>query len=512
MSPLDSWVLLHLASTPFVMLALRALERACASVAIAGLVFGASGCAEGSSTAPSIVLHDCQLTGLPTEARCGTLTVFEDRMARRGRTLPLHVAVVPALAAQPAPDPLFILVGGPGQAATVSGAPIVGVLHEVRKRRDIVLVDQRGTGRSGPLECPDPDDSLQGLFSDQIRLEDVERCLRGLEGDPRYYTTPLAMDDLDDVRQALGYERINLWGASYGTRAALVYLRRHRQHVRRVILDGPVPTDVKLPLHAGRDAQRALDLLLADCRAEPQCSKRFPQLAERLALLFRRLDAAQGQHPLRVLHPRTGKPVALRMSRDGFASALRLLLYSPLLSALVPLAIEEALDDNFAPFVAAVSAIADRAQEDLQDGMYLSIVCSEDVPRILPAEAAALTRGNFLGPSAVETIQQACAKWPAATLPERYFEPVIEDAPTLVLSGNLDPVVPPQWGDLVARRLPNARHIVVEGVGHGVTGTPCLPELIASFLNAEAPLKLDVPCSPAVRRPPFFTSLTGASP
>lgn len=238
-----------------------------------------------------LALAPCKLPGVDREARCGTLEVFENRATRQGRRIGLRVAVLPALGATPAPDPLFILVGGPGQSAIAPAQAFTSIFAGVLADRDIVLVDQRGTGGSNPLDCPlsGSDDDPQGYMDDMLPVAPLRECLRRLAADPALYTTPIAVDDLDDVRAALGYERINLYGSSYGTRAALVYMRSYPRHVRSAVLRGIVPTNMKVPLYYARDTQRALGLLFDECAADAACRRAFPDLPAKLAAAEERL-------------------------------------------------------------------------------------------------------------------------------------------------------------------------------------------------------------------------------
>src|SRR5580693_5750495 len=227
---------------------------------------------------PRVELSSCRLAGVADDARCGVVEVFEDRAARSGRKIGIHLAVLPAKGPRREPDPIVVIPGGPGQDAVASARIFADLFAPARATRDLVLIDQRGTGASNPLNCklPGSNEDPQGYLGDLIPLDAVRRCLQTLPADPALYTTPIAMEDLDEVRQALGYDRINLYGASYGTRAALVYMRAHPEHVRSAMLSGLVPTDMKIPLYQARDAQRAMDLLLDDCEADPACSRAFP--------------------------------------------------------------------------------------------------------------------------------------------------------------------------------------------------------------------------------------------
>jgi pimeloyl-ACP methyl ester carboxylesterase len=466
-------------------------------------------CTESAPRAERPELLPCRLEGLGVEARCGHLTVFENRSTQEGRRLELRLAVVPALASQPFADPLFILVGGPGQAATKAGPAIAEVLREVLRSRDVVLVDQRGTGGSNPLDCKDEEAvSLAKRFAPRTDLTGTRACKSALHADTTLYTTNLAMDDLDDVREALGYERTNLWGGSYGTRAALVYLRQHPTHVRSLVLDGSAPFELKLPLFVARDGQRALDSLFADCLVDADCAARFPDARGEFERLLQRLE--HEPETTRLLHPRTGLPETLVVEREGLAAALLNLLYVPALAGLIPLGVERASRGEYGTLVAPVEAFSNGV--DLSEGMFLSVVCAEDLSRVTQLEATEQTQGTFLGAGWLSRLREQCAEWGAATLPEAYFAPVSGNVPSLLLSGDLDPVTPPRWGELVRSTLSPSRHVVVPGAGHGVTSLGCVPKLIDEFLDTLDPVALDASCLKRLERPPFFTSLEGPSP
>lgn len=466
-------------------------------------------CGSTESRVGAPPLQPCRLENLGVEARCGEHRVLEDRGAKGGREIRLHFAVVPALAARAAPDPLFILVGGPGQAATEAGAVIAQALPGVRRTRDIVLLDQRGTGRSKPLDCKEyGEQSLARRLAPRLDLAETRACLAALDADTTQYATPMAVADLDELREVLGYEQVNLWGGSYGTRAALVYAREHPERVRSLVLDGVAPTAIELPSFFPRDAQRALDLLFDDCAADVDCNAAFPHAREELAALLARLEAAPATVTLS--HPRTGQPETVNVERDGLASVLLQLLYVPELAGLIPLGVQRAARGDYATLVAATEAFADSVE--LSTGMFMSVVCAEDVPRIDASEIEARTRGTFLGKSWLEQLRSECGEWPSARLPESYFAPLRSAAPVLLLSGQLDPATPPGWAEEVARGLRRFRHIIVPGAGHGVTRVGCVPKLIREFLDTLAPEALDTACVERSRRPPFFTSLAGPKP
>ncbi len=475
---------------------------------LAGLL-ALGACTSSSPRSGKLQLAPCRLDGLGVEARCARYGVFEDRARGEGRRLELKLAVIPALANTPEPDPLFVLVGGPGQAATEAGAQIAQALRDVQRRRDIVLLDQRGTGGSHPLDCQEDSEGIEQRFAPRLDLDETRACRNGLDADPALYTTHIAMADLDEVRAALGYERINLWGGSYGTRAALVYLRQYPERVRSLVLDGLAPYAIELPLFVARDGQRALDLLLEDCAKDAECARTFPDARGQLDALLERLERAPEQ--VQVEHPRTARPTTVRIEREGLAAALLNLLYLPSLASLLPLALERAQEQrDYRGLIASIEAFASAVQ--LSTGMFLSIVCAEDLPRISPAEIERETAGTFLGSGWLSRLRQQCAVWSVPALPDSHFEPIGGQVPSLLLSGNLDPVTPPRWGELIVERLTPARHIVVPGGGHGVSALGCVPRLIKEFLDTLDPGGLDAECVERLQRPPFFTSAEGPSP
>lgn len=483
------------------------INSAVRAVAVAALFVALAGLAEAPRP-ERLRLSPCHLEGFEEEVLCGTYRVWENRAARSGRKIDLRVAVVPALRREHEPDPLFLLAGGPGQGATEYGKLIPPAFREVHRQRDIVLVDLRGTGASNPLNC-EPGDPFLG---ESVEAIDLRPCLQKLapKADPRLYTTEPAVDDLDEVRAALGYERVNLWGGSYGTRAALVYARRHPERVRSVILDGAAPFEIKLPLWNAWGAQRALDRLTADCRADRNCRTAFPRFREELAEVLARLESSPARVSLP--HPRTGRPVTMEVSRVVFASGLRGLLYVPAYASLVPYMIHEAASGNFTPFAALSLETAAWSTETMSLGLTLSVLCAEDVQRLTSAEAETATRGTYVGASEIEIWQQMCAAWPRGPLPADVDRVVPLDVPALILSGDLDPVTPPRWGQAMAAHFPRSRHVVVPGVAHNTSTSGCVPELISRFLEAGSAEKLDASCVRRIRRPPFVIDPSGTAP
>jgi len=465
--------------------------------------------------AASITLQPCDVPGMregvKERVRCGTYEVFENRAARSGRKIKLKIVVFPATGQDKAADPLFYIPGGPGSSAT-EGAPYVA--HEfakIRARRDLVFVDQRGTGGSNPLNCDffNPAD-LASYLGFYFPLEDVRKCREQLEpkADLRLYATPLAMDDLDEVRAALGYEQINISGGSYGTRAALVYLKRYPRRVRAVVMQGVSPTNQSMPRDFPQHTERALDGVLDECAADAACRAAFPNLRAETRLVLERL--LRGPVEVDAKHPQTGKSTPVRLSRDLAAEAIRYMLYQAGAASRIPLFIHLAAQGDFAPL--AESAIFYRRQivATGSNGMYLSVTCAEDLPRIKPGEGERNAEQTWLGDYRLRQQRAACALWPRAELPKDYAAPTRADAPALILTGQWDPVTPPAYGDTAATYLPNSLHLVIPHGGHGfggLDGLGCIQNLVADFVNRGTTKGLDTSCVRSIRRKGFQLKL-----
>jgi pimeloyl-ACP methyl ester carboxylesterase len=369
----------------------------------------------------------------------------------------------------------------------------------------VVLVDQRGTGQSNRLSIP-RDKTPQHYLSEMYPVDYVREMRHALEqrADLTKYTTSIAMDDLDDVRAWLGYDRINVFGLSYGTQAALVYMRRHPEHVRSAILLGVAPTDLKIPLHHSESAARAMDLLLGECEQDAACHTAFPQIRDDWKNVLTQLE----KQPARVEYspPKTRAPATVEIQRDVFAEKIRMWMYGRDTAARIPLIIHHAATGDFAPFLQ--QAIGPSIPDFVADGMYLSVTCAEDVPFIDQQEAAKLSEGNPFGSYRVFQQTRACGMWPRGEIPADFLEPVRSNAPVLIFSGNLDPVTPPKYGEEVASYLPNSRHIIIPEAAHGPFGLSdpgCLDRVAIEFLDNGDAKNLDVTCIGQMSRPPFAT-------
>ena len=463
-----------------------------------------------------LALEDCQLTyagvSIPVLVRCGKLTVFEDRQAASGRTIDLNIAVVPPVSRSPEPDPLFFLTGGPGEAATESFVALGMSFERIHQKRTVVLVDQRGTGGSNPLDCPDSPETTGDEAADQAALESwLRACLSDLDANPALYTTSIAMQDLDDVRQALGYERINLYGVSYGTRAALTYLKMYPQHVRSVILDGVVPQDEALGMDVAADAQRALDLLFDRCAADSVCEAAFPDLPAKFQGLMSRLD--EGAVEVTFTHPISGAQETRPFTSAELASAVRLLSYTPETVAILPLLIHtSAIEQRFDLLAAQARLVSEDLSQAISLGMNLTVLCSEDFPFIDPGTAEQAAENSYLGNLQIEQLAVMCAIWPQGEVPADFKEPVRADVPVLLLSGEADPVTPPENADQVAETLPNSLALTAAGQGHNVLYRGCIPRIAYDFIQSGSVQGLDTACVQQIQAAPFFLTFSGPQP
>ncbi|MEQ9324881.1 MAG: alpha/beta hydrolase, partial [Polyangiaceae bacterium] len=403
---------------------------------------------------------------------------------------------------------LFMLAGGPGQASTEAYPAMLAVLGQATQNREVVLVDQRGTGQSAPLDCETPDD-LASTFAEDGLETMARRCAAATSFDPSHYTTAASADDIDAVREALGYDRIDLLGGSYGTRLALAYAERHPAHTRSLVLDGMAPRALKIPLPLAADAERAIELMNERCRGEPACAKAVVAIVGDLRGVLARLA---DDPEVTVSHPRLGTRTTVSITPDGFTQALRGLLYAPELVSLLPLALADARRGYFDPFVAQAFYLGDEQQDAISLGLFLTLVCSEDVPRITDAEVAEQSKGTVLSDALVRSFRAACDAWPVSPV-KGLDEPVKVAAPILALSGELDPVTPPRWAEHVLSHATGPRkHVVVPGAGHGAMIRGCVPELIDHFLDApDQVASLDDGCVVDVFGE-FFVSFAGPPP
>ena len=471
-----------------------------------------AGCGD-AATQRSLALSECRLPHFAQPAQCGTLEVPEDRAKPGGREVKLFIAMLPANTLTPKPDPLFILAGGPGQAASQL-APFAAQLNALRRTRDILLVDQRGTGKSSPLKCfafePERTDPYETdplprarLCADELRIDGI---------DAAQYTTTAWVADLDAVREALGYPRVNLWGGSYGSRVALEYLRRHPDRVRVVVLDGVVPPTMKVTLDVWRTRDAALTAVIDACRRTPSCAAAHPDPAATLAAIMR--DLGPNGRTIALTDPRTGETKEVPLTVDLVMGALQPLTYVPELSSLIPELLSRAQARDYAPLVATVDVVTANLADQMNPALHYSVTCAEDVPRI-GADDRAKALGGVRAAALAEQVIAVCDAWPKGTMPADFATPVTSDKPVLLLSGEFDPVTPPAYADAAAKTLSNSKHVVAAGMGHIVSSHGCVPRLIATFVENAGFDKLPSDCIERLAknaRPPLWPDRLGPQP
>lgn len=447
----------------------------------------------------------CRIAGVANEVRCGLVERALDPARPAGPRIQVHYVVVRSVALNRKPDPVFLLAGGPGQSAIALAPAVLGWFKPLLLQRDLVLVDQRGTGRSAPLMCPSTPVAPFGPATVQAQLQDVAQCRAALARLPYiasaldlgFFTSTLAMQDLDAVRQALGAEQINLVGASYGTRAALEYMRQFGPHVRRSVLDGLAPPDMVLPDSMGRDSQAALDTLWASCGVHSPCGKAFPTLAADWKALLDGLPRA-----VMLAHPLTGQPLSVSVTREAVTAVVRGALYLPALASAVPQAVHDAANGRFEGLAGLQSALQDGAPHmRLAVGMHLGVVCAEDYPRMAHSTGAADT-------DVQSQYRLICRDWPQGAVPPDFYRIPPTQHASLLLSGGADPVTPPRHGQRVQQALgPLARHVVVPQAGHGLLSQPCMRKVMTAFIQAPddtQALAVQTDCAQAIPRPPAF--------
>ena len=468
-----------------------------------GLAFSL-GCLHAQTTDSRLVLNTTEHELPGGKISRGSYAVFEDREAKAGRMIKLDLVILHATGSDPKPDPLFYLAGGPGQANVDVYRGFVE--SWIRQDRHIVFVNVRGTGGDNDLQCElhGGDDNIQGYLENPFDVEEFRTCLEELEKkfDLTKYSTPLAMDDLNDVRKALGYEKINLMGTSGGTRSSLVYMRRHPERVRSAILIGVAPLAYKNPLYHPAGAQYALDLLFKECLEDSACNDAFPNLEEEFWTVLERLE--DGPVQVKIAHPVSEEMIEVKLSLPTFTEVIRSMMYSVRLSRRVPLYVHQAFQGKFRPITEMAVRLERGSQLGLSLGLLLCVTCSEDVARIQPEEVSRKTRGSFRGDVRVRSQMAVCDIWPKSELSANYANPVDVDIPVLLFSGTMDPVTPPRWGEEAACHLPNSLHVVVPGA-HGVFGR-CTYSIMQQFLAKGSVKGIDTSCVKSMRLSPFRLS------
>lgn len=460
-------------------------------------------------------LAPCELSAaggrLTASALCGSLIVPENPSHPDGRQLELAYAVIPARVTRTRPDPVFFLAGGPGQSARET-APIMRLaLRDINRQRDLIFLDQRGTGGSNSLDCAFDGEEQAWLDPSQDEIiEQLFRCKDGWDADVRFYTSSHAAKDLEALREHHGFEQINLIGGSYGTRLAQVYLRMFPERVRSVILDAVVPTRLHLGAEHGLKLDLALKRLIEACAEDAECSATFPDLLEAFESLIASFPDQDDGPTIAVTHPRKGSAVDLRFTRATLGTALRFLSYGPQSQMMIPYLIHEAATTgNPARIASQALIVTDQMADLIAVGLNFAVGCSEDWPGWPEVPGS---EDTLLGDSMRDLYDAVCVDWPRGEVPDDFHQPFDSEVPILILSGELDPVTPPEYGDEAHAQFSNSLHLVARGRGHIVITERCISGIAAEFMASASVEDLNIECTDRLGPEPFFLNLLGPAP
>ncbi|HEX6903744.1 MAG TPA: alpha/beta fold hydrolase [Thermoanaerobaculia bacterium] len=454
----------------------------------------------GPVEAVEVKPHPCRVPGSEQDVLCATYPVWENHETKKGRKIGLNIVILPALGPDKQPDPIFEFGGGPGQAITEFGGYYP---KDLRQKRDVVLIDQRGTGRSNPLQCSfygEPVD-FRRAAGDLFPIDAVRKCRQELEkrADLTQYTTTASADDLNEIRRWLGYDKINLSGGSYGTRMAQVYWRRYPETVRSVVILGVARQGSYIPLAHAYAGQRALDLLLAECASQPECRAAYPDTKADLKAIKERIDKGV---TVTVTNTRTGEKQEVRPTWGLIAEGIRFLMYGQAAGSL-PLQIRKAAQGDLAPLVQMSIERRLGITEGLYFGMNFSVTCAEDLPYITEEMIREKTAGTYLGDYRIRQQKAVCEVWPRGGIPADYHELVRSDVPALLISGDRDPVTPPDLAEETARHMTNHLHVIVPRGSHG-GDSECIANLVRDFIDRASVKGLDSSCVANIYGPVKF--------
>ena len=481
---------------------------------VAGSFCTSSATASEASNQP-ILFNPCELAGTggngALHAECATWARPLNYDDPNGEQIELFVVRITSTAIEPALDAMTVINGGPGASSIDMLVDFGPVLRAITRERDLLVVDQRGTGRSTPLTCEGLSDTLESPTPEQIE-ETTRECISTLPHDPKYFSTSIAVRDLESLREELGYQQLSIYGVSYGTRVALHYLRQYPTAVRALVIDGVVPPSAVLGSNVAFNSDETLHAVFAQCAEDSACSAHFPNIEAEFDELAQRLK--NKPVPLTLAHPVTGESTELELGYGHLAIMLRLALYGPELRSLIPLIIHEATrNENYTPIASNALRLVHQLTNSMNYGMHNAVVCTEDAPFYdrHDVDLQAL-EATYLGREMYDTLKTMCSVWPRGVLDPGFKQSVSSDVPTLILSGELDPITPPRYGDQVLAELSNATHIVGKAQGHGVITRGCIPKIILDFVEAATIEDLDTSCVEHLDSRPFFINMMGPKP
>ncbi len=495
---------------------IKELVIKCIFITLSVLGFVNTNSLTADSTVGEIEFKNCKvsdITGkLQVKAECATLSVPENYAAAESKNIELHIARFKARNDKERVHATTLLAGGPGQGAIATFAPHIRNLRKLNTNQDIYLIDQRGTGQSNQLQCSFEEDEEQTEFDPELAKQFTERCLNELPGDPRYYTSSVAIQDLDIIRQKLGLEQWNLYGGSYGTRTAQHYLKMHPENVRTVILDAVVSADMALGPAIALESQRALDEMLARCAEDVACNDAFPNLSREVSELINELK--QEPKNTKIENLASGKLEEFKFTAGHLALGVRMALYSPMSMSILPSLLHEAASNSHYGPLARQSINAGRSMYNMMAiGMSNSVMCTEDEPYFKNANISnGDLEASYMGSEFMQGLEIVCEIWPKGVIDPGFKELIKTDLPVLLLSGDKDPITPPEYAEQAMQKMSNSKHIVVEGQGHIQMAVGCMPTILAKFVEAASFTEIETDCLHKVKPEPFFIDFNGPTP
>ncbi len=452
--------------------------------------------------------YQCYKAGLSRPIKCLDMMVPENWDQPSAEKINLHMAIIPAKGGFSEDDPFIVFAGGPGQAATDYGSLVRASFDRINERRDIILIDQRGSGMSNPLSCETDDESFSGA-NKEMMVQAIQNCLASYDVDVRHFTSFDAIKDFEYVRQKLAISQWNIWGGSYGTRIGLLYMKHHPEVIRTAILDGVAAPNSRLFVTAPGDSQASFDKLVTDCLKDEGCRNSFPNVERQLFDLIDQLN--ENPFDFTWQEPLSGKEESFLLNGEVVANIVRTSLYAPQRWAMVPYIVDQAERlQNYKPLVSLALDGEVWAGSSMYIGLTLSVLCAEEVPRNVAADAAREGEGSFHKDYYYQFWLGACSQWPIKSVLAGYEDPIESDIPTLILSGALDPVTPEGRGNDAAKHLKNVWHLTSNAAGHNVSHVACAPKIMADFIKDMSLPKDDYDCLDQPIRPYFMTSPTGA--
>ncbi|ABK46321.1 TAP domain protein [Shewanella sp. ANA-3] len=485
------------------------LSKSIISLSALMLAMGsATAWASDNSVKPTESANTCYVEGVSDRLNCGFVTVPENPNKPDGKQIQVHYVVLPAVKNVNHEEALLAIAGGPGQSAIDNAAGFDSMLNKVRQQRDILLIDQRGTGRSNVLNCDAGPQSPLSFDDDNVdTLAEAQKCRDQFpDTDVTQYGSLNAVQDFEAVRAQLGYKKLHLYGISYGTRMAQLYMRLYPEHLATVTIDGIVPMQQSV-LEIGSAIERGFDLLFKDCQDTAACHAEFPELKAEFDQVVAKLS--QGPVMEQVHDPVTGEKTLLTMTRSKFYGAIRMALYQTNVRALVPHAIHQAAKGNYQPLLGLFALTTDNA--GMAMGMHASVVCGEDIHRITPAMREQ-AKTSYVGKTMLESLEASCSVWKVPPVDANFSEPIKSDIPTLLLSGEIDPATPPSWGELAMEKLTNAKHFVAPYATHGVAYQSCANNLVAELVRTGSVNDLDGECLKKDVRRSFYLNASSVEP